>query len=71
MTMTRMTMIKPAFEVLAEWAWEKVNITDLQKKMKESPSPELQKKIEDAIKTYRGACRQKKILDKEATEAKG
>lgn len=57
--------MKSAFEVLSEWAWEKVNITDLQKKMKESPSPETQKKIEDAIKTYRSACRQKKVLDAE------
>lgn len=63
--------MKFAFEVLSEWAWEKVNITDLQKKMKESPSPQTQKKIEDAIKTYRSACRQKKILDKEETEAGG
>lgn len=51
-----------AFQILAEWAWEKVHLQKLQQQYKRKPTPALSKKLEAAIHSYAKANRQKKKL---------
>lgn len=50
-------------EVLCEWAFAKVSLDELQKESAKNPSPELAKKVVDAIHAFGKASRKKKKLD--------
>lgn len=58
-----------AFGILAEWAWTKMNLENLQHQMKESPTQEVAGQIHAAIKAFRHALRKKKALDRETQMA--